>query len=288
MRPVICVWHSGCTDGFGSAYAVWLAYKDALCKPEFYPGVYNNAPPEVEGKDVILVDFSYSKAVLEDILTKAASVVIIDHHKSAIEALDGFVHPNLTKVFSTETSGAMATWNYYHKKEAPALLQHIQDRDLWQFKLPNTREIIASLYSQEFDFDLWHKFTQDWQQYGPKLFIEGEAIIRHQRKQINYLTQNFRYMHLAGHTVPVVNCAPELASDTCHELAKDQPFAASYIDGKVYRVFSLRSTKDVGMDVSEIAAQFFDLEGQHGGGHKHAAGFRVALKDLRDKYRALL
>ncbi len=265
-----------------------MAYENSLAQPEFYPGVYNNAPPDVEGKNVIMVDFSYSKATLEVMLTKAESIIIIDHHKSAITALEGFVHPKLTKVFSTETSGAMATWNYYHKKPVPPLLAHIQDRDLWKFDLDDTREIVAAVYSRPFNLSLWEALVNDWETYRPTLFTEGRAILRQQDKQIEGITANPRFMHIAGYTVPVVNCSRDLASDVSGILAKGQPFGASYRDEAVYRVFSLRSTKGVGMDVSDIAAQFIDLEGECGGGHHHAAGFRVALKDLRDKYRALL
>ena len=53
-----------------------------------------------------------------------------------------------------------------------------------------------------------------------------------------------------------------------HLLGKGEPFAATFFyDGEGY-VFSLRSD-DNGLDVSEIAKQY------GGGGHKHAAGFKL-------------
>lgn len=51
-------------------------------------------------------------------------------------------------------------------------------------------------------------------------------------------------------------------------MAQGEPFAACYWDTPTHRIFSLRSS-DTGMDVSTIAKQY------GGGGHVHAAGFRV-------------
>ena len=47
-----------------------------------------------------------------------------------------------------------------------------------------------------------------------------------------------------------------------------EPFAASYYDVKDGRIYSLRSQPE-GIDVSEIA------KAMGGGGHKHAAGFKI-------------
>lgn len=68
--------------------------------------------------------------------------------------------------------------------------------------------------------------------------------------------------------VPVACLPYTLSSDAGHMMAKGEPFAACYWDTPEGRCFSLRSAED-GMDVSEIAKDY------GGGGHKHAAGFRV-------------
>ncbi len=53
-RPMLVIYHGGCPDGFTAAWVVHKVYPEA----EFYPGVYGQAPPDVAGRDVILVDFS--------------------------------------------------------------------------------------------------------------------------------------------------------------------------------------------------------------------------------------
>ena len=60
-----------------------------------------------------------------------------------------------------------------------------------------------------------------------------------------------------------------LVSETGNELAKGVEFAATYFETDEHRIYSLRSDKN-GLDVSEIAAKY------GGGGHFHAAGFKVA------------
>jgi hypothetical protein len=102
-----------------------------------------------------------------------------------------------------------------------------------------------------------------------KLADQGEAIERKHFKDIAELIKVVtREFVIGGYCVPVANLPYTMTSDAGHELARGKPFAGCYWDTPQGRVFSLRSTDD-GMDVSEIAKQY------GGGGHKHAAGFRV-------------
>ena len=58
----LCIYHGNCADGFGAAWAIRHALGDTV---EFMAGVYQQEPPDVAGRDVILVDFSYKAAVIE-------------------------------------------------------------------------------------------------------------------------------------------------------------------------------------------------------------------------------
>lgn len=77
-----------------------------------------------------------------------------------------------------------------------------------------------------------------------------------------------RTMCIADFPVPVINAPYTLGSDVCAELCKERPFAAYYWDSPTHREFGLRSDEE-GMDVSIVAQTY------GGGGHAHAAGFRV-------------
>lgn len=286
----ICIYHGNCADGFGAAYAVWKWDSDV----EFFPGVYQNEPPDVTGRDVILVDFSYKRAVIEAMAKTARTITILDHHKSAAEELEHFA--SITKendlamssddfahycefigampiraLFDMERSGAMIAWNYFHPDTPPPkLIEHIQDRDLWRFALPGTREIQAVVFSYPYDFQIWCGLV-DQCEYDSETFVaEGAAIERKHFKDIAELLKVVTVrMVIGGHDVPVANLPYTMTSDAGHQLAQGEKFAACYWDTPEGRVFSLRSTDD-GMDVSEIAKQY------GGGGHAHAAGFRLA------------
>lgn len=264
----VCIYHGNCADGFGAAWAVRKYFKEKYCvEPEFIAGVYQTPPPSVTGKHIILVDFSYKRPVIQQLLDGNNDILIIDHHKSAIQDLETLHHPRLTKFFALENSGAMLTWQWFFPdEEAPQLIKHIEDRDLWKFKLHGTREIQANIFSYPYDFEVWDKLMKE---EPTNLAQEGSAIERKHFKDIHELlkvTQHER--SIGGYIVPVANLPYTLSSDAGHIMAKDRPFAACYWDVPDGRVFSLRSS-DTGVDVSEIAKQY------GGGGHKNAAGFKV-------------
>lgn len=289
----LCIYHGNCADGFAAAWVIWQftgAGEGDYPGADFHAGVYGQPPPDVTDRDVIMVDFSYKRPVLMEMATKARSILILDHHKTAAEDLDGFWKPpvcyadfvnniapalraeNLPPVnaiFDMNRSGAMITWDYFNAGIAPPkLLEHIQDRDLWLFKLEGTREIQANVFSYPYDFDLWDKLMR----HDVRLLIkEGAAIERKHHKDVAELVGvTKRRMILGGHDVPVANIPYTLTSDAGHMMAKGQPFAACYWDTPNGRVFSLRST-DEGVDVSAVAKSY------GGGGHRNASGFTMPI-----------
>lgn len=291
MSNTICIYHGNCADGFGAAWAVWKRFPDW----EFHAGVYQNAPPDVTDKHVVMVDFSYKRPVLEEMRQSARSMLILDHHKTAADDLAGLISPSswrahldnvaqdsmenadingviLYAQFDMERSGAMIAWDFFHPDtEPPQLLRHIEDRDLWRFQLEGTREIQANLFSYPYDFETWDRLMGT---PVSDLHSDGAAIERKHFKDIDELIKVVtRPMLIGGHVVPVANLPYTLTSDAGHKLATGKPFAACYWDTPDGRVFSLRSTDD-GEDVSAIAKQY------GGGGHRNASGFRVPFDQL--------
>jgi hypothetical protein len=297
----LCIYHGNCQDGFGAAWAVRYALGDTI---EFYPGVYQETPPDVTGRDVVLVDFSYKRVVLEEIAAKARSIVVLDHHKSAEEDLAPFKvnlcgsagfhwspdmegmwrdlselgRPPIIAYFDMERSGAGMAWDCFNPDEPrPQLINHIEDRDLWRFRLPRTRAIAAAVFSYPYDFETWDGLMQP--NRLDLLNAEGAAIERkHHQDIVNTLAVTRREMVIGGWLVPVANLPLTMTSDAGHALCAPYdrglggsyipPFAACYWDTPEGRVFSLRS-RDNGADVSAIAKEY------GGGGHAHAAGFRM-------------
>jgi oligoribonuclease NrnB/cAMP/cGMP phosphodiesterase (DHH superfamily) len=290
---VLCIYHGNCQDGFGAAWAVRHALGDDV---EFHPGVYQDAPPDVTGRDVLIVDFSYKRPALEAMAQFASSIVILDHHRTAADdlaglppPLDGPYNPNamvawqrecnaptaIHALFDMERSGAGLTWDYFNPVVIrPRLINHIEDRDLWRFKLPNTRAVAAALFSYPYEFELWDRLVNQCEDTaGYQMFIaSGEAIERKHHQDIdNLLPVVKRRMVIGGIFMPVANLPLTLTSDAGHKMASEADgIAACYWDTPGWRVFSLRSTDD-GPDCQAISVKY------GGGGHAHAAGFRMPL-----------
>ena len=272
----LCIYHGNCPDGFAAAWAVRHALGDTV---EFHAGVHQQAPPEVSGREVILVDFSYKKSVLESMLETAAGITILDHHVSAQQDLAELLQSGkISGLFDMARSGAMLTWEWFNPdSEAPQLIRHIQDRDLWQFKLAGTREIMAGLSSWPYDFSLWDRFMQNRHGELEKLKSDGIAIERKLQKDVDELiATGVMRMTIGGFDVPVLNASSAYVSEAGHRLSHNEPFAACYWDHADGRSFSLRSAEG-GVDVAAVAVQY------GGGGHRHAAGFTVARGWQGDK-----
>lgn len=90
MNKTICIYHGNCADGFTAAWAVYRALGHDI---EYYPGFYDKPPPDVKGKHVIMVDFSYKRPVLEEMAAGCETMVVLDHHKTARDDLAGFSLP---------------------------------------------------------------------------------------------------------------------------------------------------------------------------------------------------
>ena len=271
MKALV-IYHANCVDGAAAAWVMgqWFeATAEAGGEMSFLAGEYQKAPPDVTGRDVFLVDFSYKAGVVQELLRTANSVTILDHHKSALLDLQPMFEEGLQGMIDLSHSGCMVAWRWaFGDAEPPRLLKHIEDRDLWRFALPNTRELHAWITS--FPLEYLGGLIGEFEIEGDTAaLIQGRAIERkHQRDIANLLPTIARPMVIGGHTVAVANLPPTMASDAGHALAAYGPFAAIYYDGDGVRHFSLRSRED-GLDVSEIATQY------GGGGHKHAAGFSV-------------
>lgn len=268
---ILCLYHKNCTDGLGAAMAIreWLKEQDRLKDAEFQTIQYGDKPPDVTGKEVYIVDFSFKRDVLLTMKKQAEDLVVIDHHKTA-EAEIGDLD---FCIFDNSKAGCVLTWEFcFPTTPPPELFLYLQDRDLWQWELPESKEVNAALRSYKPFFDVWDEFMLP--RGMEKLKVEGVAIKRYQDQQIDaVMSRKMDYVSIGGYRVPCVN-STHLISEMGNEMAKGQPFAALYFDtGDGKRVFSLRST-DEGMDVAEIAKQY------GGGGHRNAAGFTVDRPEI--------
>jgi hypothetical protein len=247
---------------------------------DYVPVNYGQPPPDVTGREVYILDFSYKRPIMEALAAQAETLVVLDHHKTAAAELDGFHSTNSARfdtitygagdtycIFDIGKSGGRLAWEFFHPDgPAPWLVDYTEDRDLWRWKLEESREVNACLASWPRTFHEWNLLSPD--STAIVHFAEqGAAILRYQAQVVDAHVQHAREIEMDGYKILSLN-ATTMISEIGERLAEGRPFSATYLirdDGK--RVWSLRSRGEWGIDVSEIARK------HGGGGHPQAAGF---------------
>lgn len=268
MKKVLVLYHADCADGFCAA---WVAHRHFGGDAEYLPVQYGQEPPSLDCRRTFILDFSYKRDVLLRMANETPyPLTILDHHKTAQADLEGLRHPTNANafqcVFDLDKSGGRLAWEYFFPNEPSSwLVDFTEDRDLWKWKIEESREVNACLASWPRTFEEWDKLTLD-STAVVRFAVQGEAILRYQQVVVDAHCKHAVEIELDGHKVLTVN-ATTMISEIAGKLAEGRPFGSSYFirdDGK--KVWSLRS-RDGGVDVSEIAKR------RGGGGHRNAAGF---------------
>jgi hypothetical protein len=262
-NKITVLFHGNCYDGFGAAYAAWKLYGDSA---EYVPCFFSEGSVSLDaiatGSEVYVVDYSFPREDLLRNVGRFSKLVVLDHHATAEENLRGLDFC----VFDMERSGAMIAWNYFHPdQEPPDLIKHIQDRDLWLFKLPFTKFVHLALVAEPFNFQVWDRLDV------PTLVVSGQAMLKLQTQQVENICSKAVLMLVGTEVVPVANTSMYFSEVPSRllELYPEAKFAAYYYDRSSHtglvRQWGLRSRGD--FDVSAVARQY------GGGGHRAAAGF---------------
>ncbi len=301
MKPLI-IFHSvqpglHCDDGFAAALAA--VFELGPTGADYVPGIYDKPPPDVAGRDVILLDFSYKRPVLEEMLHSCRSLLVIDHHKTAAEDLaflsqtclrwpewqrdlqDLTAWGTCAAIFDMEHSGAGLAWDFFNPtKHRPRFIDYIENRDLGgglspeNPGLPKINQFVRGLRSYPQTFEIWGDLLHDFS----RLLTEGEAIERFFRlrveelKRVAYKAMLDDYGTEHGPCM-VVNAPKAFASEVAGELAAIDgiKFGAVYFEASPGRFeYSLRSRPKgdaPAFDCTTVAKEF------GGGGHPKAAGF---------------
>jgi hypothetical protein len=291
-----------------------------------------------ENDSVFLVDRTYPLPTLCALGLLVHSITVIDHHKSradeyvaeptvnsdAVKSLelvetekDGttklqkiyFEYENISVLVDTTHSACMLTHFYCmeHADNVPVtpywFISYIEDRDMWWFKLPDSKEINAGLHYWKHDFSRYDiyadGYTYNSQNFDKRsICSDGTIVLAAQLQIIKRLAHgptvfyHDMFKTLLYQTVPpelhgknslkaaLVCCPFELISDLgnymlhCTDEGFEQPevvICYNYLAESAQYVYSIRSK--VPMDWFAAA--------NGGGGHPYAAGFKSTYTPLQ-------
>lgn len=294
------VTHGGCSDGFMSSTIVrmWLKVNDVdIDKVTFYNAYYGNdfgkLPDMMKDKHVVICDFSFPKFLFDKMITATnGNILILDHHKTAQKNLQDVPEQYLT--FDMNHSGAFITWTYFFGfSNIPKAVLYVEDNDIWNKALPQTREFTAYMFAQKFDFDEYEKFFSDTYLIE-KAFPIGTGMVLQNDATIEQLSKKciVKFMEIGGryYFVACLNSAGVLRSELGNQvlnLLKNANFSMIYAHDPYYGSTSISyRSLDNRSDSTEIAK----ING--GGGHRNASGAGIPFKvdnpsgRVIDDYRA--
>ncbi|KAL6559315.1 hypothetical protein OROGR_004432 [Orobanche gracilis] len=183
VKKSAVIYHYPCPDGAFAALAahLYFSHSPAVVTPSpiFYPNtVYSPLRvedlPFEEIDNVYLLDFVGPPGFVQQLSAKVGRVVILDHHKTALEMLGSSMSTsgNVTKVIDMERSGATIAYDYFKGRlfggdidstkdgaigefqRMKRLFEYIEDGDLWRWHLPNSKTFSSGLKDLNLEFDV--------------------------------------------------------------------------------------------------------------------------------------
>lgn len=281
QRPLI-IYHKNCSDGFGAALAAWLGYED---RADYIAAQHGDAPPDVTGRDVLIIDFAWPRPQTESLYAQAKSLQVIDHHDTAARDLDGLPYCH----FDQSHSGAVLAWiHFYPDKPVPHMFTLIEDADLRLYKRgEETARFMAHLKDMPKDFILWQELLEQMEEPTRRKTLLEAFGHHHQKRRaaVHAAAQEAAPFTLAdgtgGYLVKVTDY--HYSAEVAEYLAiraqsdgikgalgvvwRDMPDKPGWITGSV-------RTRDESIDCQIIA---ISLGG--GGGHPKSSGLLIPLPD---------
>lgn len=269
MNDIIVIYHKNCADGFGAAWSAWKKFGN---EADYLPLQHGDPTPDVKNKHVYILDFSFNKEIIQNMIEVSKSFLLLDHHASALKELEGLSSSHI--FLNMKKSGAMLAWEYFNPgKTPPLLIQYIQDRDLWQWELPHSKEISAALELEERSFENFDKLTDN---IFTDLKKKGKSILEYKDSLVKRVVDKAqtRVLTFEGKELLVA-----LVNSCLFQSEVGNVLSSGFYDlGMIYYfdhekkqyIISIRSSTD-NVDCSLIAKSF------GGGGHPRASGFSLDL-----------
>ena len=274
-KHIYVLFHRNCMDGSGAKFAAWKALGSSAT---YIDVQYREPMPQIEdGSDVYILDFSYSRDELEALNKRVNKLVVLDHHETAKNDLEGLSYAT----FNMKKSGAMMAWEYFHPdKSIPEILSLVQDRDLWKFQWQDSKAFHAGFQTRRDSVNEWDVAARDSDE-GRYLMArvkkDGVLILDYEAAQIKILRTRVKYVRFLHTRVAIVNSSvlkDELADAVNSDKSKPVQACIVYTIEPESRkaLLSFRGAPDT--DWSWVARHL------GGGGHPRSCNAAVDMETL--------
>lgn len=209
-RSSAVIYHYPCPDGAFAALAAHLYFSKVQKHAVYYPNtVYKPIRVEdlpVEDYEAIyLLDFIGHEGFVDELCLRAKSVIILDHHKTAMERLqeNKYHHKNIVKFIDMNHSGATIAYDYFTEKllsentssgmittqensqtylslvpekdmqRVDLLFKYIEDADLWRWIRPDSKAFSSGLKDMQIEFSL----TKNQELFEQLLALDPRSVI---------------------------------------------------------------------------------------------------------------
>ncbi|KAF3438170.1 hypothetical protein FNV43_RR20926 [Rhamnella rubrinervis] len=299
-KKTAVLYHYPCPDGAFAALAAHLFFSSASLPALFFPNtVYNpfttQQLPLAEISDVYLLDFVGPCGFVQEISSKVSRVVVLDHHKTAVERLCGencSVGENVMRVIDVTRSGATIAFDYFKERvgcevalgqfdRVRRLFEYIEDGDLWRWSLPNSKAFNSGLKDLNIEFDVG---------LNPNLFEQSrhDELIQKQKLIDDVLSQSYEIAlggGAFGHCLAVnADSISELRSELGQQLAtKSRNLKLRAIGAVVYRVPELENDQLLKISLRSVDSEDTTPVSEEfgGGGHRNASSFMLSSVEFK-------
>jgi len=207
----VIISHAGCADGVAAA---WV-FADAIMRMDKNPKcvfaweklvapiyihftserIFTNDKymPELMGKNVFIVDYSYPVDILKEIAAKCAKLHIWDHHETFsinLEVSKNQIPDNIDVVSDLSKCGAEIAWKEINGDMPPPwFIKHIRDRDLWRWEEPDchpkSRAFSAEFFSQGIFIETLISLSKFDNYQQDAFYKRGERLLDIEKEIVN-------------------------------------------------------------------------------------------------------
>lgn len=219
---------------------------------------------------ILIVDFSLPKEEMGK-LADYHQFTWIDHHKSALDEMDGTAD-SWSGIRDTSEAACVLTWRYFFPDQpVPKTVILIGDRDIWRWAEKDTgafNEGLYQHYTRPNNDELWEPLLDNDPEILAKMIETGGTIREARLREIRRAIPRYSFsVTFEGYRTLVINLR---GSGDLGEKIRMMGYQMGYCyvdkvsEGQLMTYVTLYSDQ---IDVSQIAKEF------GGGGHAGAAGF---------------